>query len=968
MSGSLAVNAQIDHYESVVLEGDEWTYTIPDRNTPLTWIENDFEDSNWLSGPSGIGYGDEDDHTVVNPTISVFMRNRFEIFNVEDIQDLILDIDFDDGFVAYLNGVEIARSLLTGTPPAYDQFSDTDREARLYTGGIPERFIIDTDLLLDGQNILAVQVHNWSTNSSDMSCIPFLSVGLTTSEQQYRPLPEWFRLPEQTVELESSNLPIVIIDTENAAEIPDEPKIKAYMRIIAADDGSRNYMSDQNNASALNYEGNIEIEYRGATTSLLPKKQYAITTYDAEGEKENVSILGMPNENDWILNGLGYDPSYLRDYITYKTSRIIGEYAPRGVYCEVILNGDYRGLYVMQERIKIDNDRVDLRKLDASDIDGEDVTGGYIVKADKIEGDDFLDWSMPNSSGWNTNFVIEKPKRDEITNEQKEYIREYFLQLARAASNDNPEDGYPSLIDIPSFVDFMILSELASNPDAYEFSTFFHKDKNSKLRAGALWDINLSYGNDLFQMGFDRSKTDVWQFDDGGNTGARFWRDLFRDNTFRCIFSRRWLELTAPGQPLHQKELFSLIDEVVAYTEEARGREMQKWLQNEDYDSLILQMKTWITKRIGWMTNNLGNGENCTGNTVPNLMITKIHYHPKEMENLEESKLEFFEITNFEDAEVDLTGYYLGKTGLSYQFPIDSKIEAGESLLIANDKEDFMSGYGYGPFDEFTRSLSNKSETIQLLNAYGTLVDEVTYYDSDPWPIEADGEGYFIYVLDPSRSNDNADNWGIMEQEDFQIILQVNTIEELNIYPNPAETVLNISSKHDISAVQVIDMNGKVRDIDVYRRNENNTADNYPSSYTNVISVGASQSDSVDAFWMTHYGKKSVDLIAPGVHILSSVPRNGGMYAYKTGTSMASPFVAGAVGLLIAYNPYQSIAWYKSTLLRTVWKHPALTERCVSGGHLDLTHLIKEGVPHSRPVHAALLKNWVRYSATQKSK
>jgi hypothetical protein len=150
-----------------------------------------------------------------------------------------------------------------------------------------------------------------------------------------------------------SNLPIVITtdndpSTNLPLEIIDEPKILASMKIIKRPDGTRNFISDQNTAEFLNYNGRIGIEIRGSSTQLLPK-QYGLTTLKADNDSNNVSIFGMPEENDWILNGLGFDPSLVRDYMAYYMSRQLGNYA-RTQFCEVVINGDYKGLYVFQEK------------------------------------------------------------------------------------------------------------------------------------------------------------------------------------------------------------------------------------------------------------------------------------------------------------------------------------------------------------------------------------------------------------------------------------------------------------------------------------------------------------------------------------------------------------------------------------------------------------------------------------------
>ena len=173
--------AQIDHWESVVLPGDEWNYLVPTSQPDEGWIAADFDVSNWQIGISGFGYGDEDDATVLPNTMAVFLRKAFEIKEISEIEEIVLDIDYDDGFVAYLNGTEIARDLMTGIP-AYNQSSDGLHEALLHQNQSPERFEIPKELLRSGTNILAVEVHNESLTSSDLSALPVLSLGLISKE------------------------------------------------------------------------------------------------------------------------------------------------------------------------------------------------------------------------------------------------------------------------------------------------------------------------------------------------------------------------------------------------------------------------------------------------------------------------------------------------------------------------------------------------------------------------------------------------------------------------------------------------------------------------------------------------------------------------------------------------------------------------------------------------------------------
>jgi hypothetical protein len=292
----------------------------------------------------------------------------------------------------------------------------------------------------------------------------------------------------------NSNLPIVIIETANGEEIPDDPRIFGAMKIIQRPDGARNFLCDADTEGFLDYSGTISIETRGSSSQTLPKKPYGLSTLsDDRTENDNVKLLGMPKENDWILNSFAFDDSMMRDFISYTMAREMGQYAVDLKYCEVIVNGDYRGLYALSEKIKRDGDRVDIAKLADDENTFPEVTGGYIIQTDRPDEDDPEAW-YNNGAG----YINEKPNSDDITSEQSSYIESVFLSLDQTAQNSDIISGYPSVIDVPSFVDYMLVAEIASNVDAYALSTYYHKDRGGKLRAGPVWDYNLTYGNDLF--------------------------------------------------------------------------------------------------------------------------------------------------------------------------------------------------------------------------------------------------------------------------------------------------------------------------------------------------------------------------------------------------------------------------------------------------------------------------------------
>ena len=607
-----------------------------------------------------------------------------------------------------------------------------------------------------------------------------------------------------------SNLPIVVINTDNSLPILDSPRVLANMKIIYNGPGVQNFVSDQTNPTSLNYNGRIDIEIRGSSSQALEKKGYGLTTRLADNvSNNNVSILGMPSENDWVLNGLAFDPSLIRDYISYAISRNMGNYAPRTVYCELILNGDYRGLYLLQEKIKSDSQRVNITKITTTQNTLPELSGGYITKSDKDTSGDPIAWTMPSYvSGNNANFIHDLPKPTEVTVQQDNYIHNEFNKLASTTSVNNYSEinGYPSVIDIPSFVDFMLSNELGSNADGYHFSTYFHKERNGKLRAGPLWDFNLTYGNDLFLWGFDRSHTDVWQFSDGGNDGAKFWKDLFLSPQFKCYLSKRWNEVTQVGKPMNLTILNTMIDNVVTLISPAVIREQTRWNSVGVHLDQINGIKTFLSARIAWMNNNIGSFSSCNSVVTPPLVITKINYNPVLTTSFTSNDQEFIEIKNCGNQAVNLSGIYFGGLGLSYQFPANSTLAANTSLYLASKATTFLSKYGFNAFGEFYRNLSNSNQNLILLDAFGNTIDTVFYYDSAPWPTNADGGGSYLQLIDTALDNNLASSW-VASNTLNRIENEIES--QMAIYPNPTSDLITITSKMEISKIEIFDLEGR---------------------------------------------------------------------------------------------------------------------------------------------------------------
>lgn len=418
----------------------------------------------------------------------------------------------------------------------------------------------------------------------------------------------------------SSNLPIIVINT-NGQDIPNEPKIQAEMGIVYNGAGVRNNLSGPYN----NYNGKIGIEIRGSSSQSFPKKQYGIELQDALGNGISAPLLGMPAEEDWVLFAPYNDKSLMRDVLAYKLGRDLGRYAPRTRFCELVLNGSYEGIYVLIEKIKRDNDRVDVARLDPNEISGDDVTGGYIIKIDKESGSDNDGWysnfNPPNrSGGQRIYYQYDYPKASEISQPQKTYIKNYLAQfeaVLNSSTYNDPFNGYAKYIDADSFIDYFIMNEVSKNVDGYRLSTYLHKDKDSnggKLKMGPIWDYNLAFGNADYCT---RGNPEGWVTNFNNLCSQDFWLIPFwwdrlnQDPVYANKLAIRWASLRQ--DILSTQRIHTYIDSVAnVLNKESQQRNFQRWpvlnryvwpnyFVGPTYDSEVSWLKNWVSDRMKWL-------------------------------------------------------------------------------------------------------------------------------------------------------------------------------------------------------------------------------------------------------------------------------------------------------------------------------------------------------------------------------
>ena len=603
-------------WETAIFAEDIWKYIVPTSSVNENWNNINFDDIAWMEGIGGFGYGDNDDGTILDQINSVYFRKVFEINDISKLKKGLIHADYDDGFVAYINGFEIGRSYNLsdyGSYVPFDANTSFDQEASLYLGNYPDEIILDSldimNVLLEGQNVLAIQVHNVSNNSSDMSGNFYLSFEVQDTADMYNEVPDWFTEP---ITFHTSNLPIMVIDTYGN-QIPDEPRIDAFMGIIDNDSGV-NSLGDNYNG----YDGQITIEKRGNSSQWNDKTPYRFETVNEEGENNNVSLLGMPEENDWVLYAPWQDKSMIRNILTYKISNDLGRYAPRTKLIELYLNDDYRGVYVLMEKIKRDANRVNISKLNSDEISGDDLTGGYILKFDWFFTGDNLGGFESNIDGNIYNYHYPKPS--DIVPEQENYIINYINDFETIMSSDQYDDqstGYPSVLNVDSFVDFILMQELAKNVDAYRLSTYIYKDKESldnRLTAGPVWDFNHGYGNCDYGETWEFTNWLLEYNPEGGDQMSFWWELIWQDDYFQNKISERYTELRSTV--FSESYIHGMIDSLVIELGSSVDRNFSKWpilgtyiwpnyYVFDTFEQEIDYLKGWMSDRLNWMDSQI---------------------------------------------------------------------------------------------------------------------------------------------------------------------------------------------------------------------------------------------------------------------------------------------------------------------------------------------------------------------------
>lgn len=413
-----------------------------------------------------------------------------------------------------------------------------------------------------------------------------------------------------------THLPLVIIDTKGqtipgqntgardtfgeslTALAPDGRDVVDAQLTIIDNQDRNNHPSDTPAVATLS-----EIRIRGHSSRLFEKEPYRLNFVDESGEDNPLEVMGMSAHSDWALYGPYLDKSLVRNYMWYNISGEIMEWAPNVRYCELILNGEYRGLYLMMETITDGNDG----RLNLSDEAYGTSVRGYLLREDRTTEADlgsirdvysYLERSLTVQN----DFAIRYPKRAELTDELREQIELDYAAFEKALysyDHDTELYGYWNWIDEDSFIDYFLINEFTMNIDGAGYSTYIYKDMSGKYKLAA-WDFNNACNN---YVETDTGHSELVMY-------SKVWYYmLLKSERFMDRLLERYWELRETV--FSDEYLMNYIDETLEYLGPAIDRNFEVWGSTfegyrplipddrnpDSFEDAVEQLKDWLHER-----------------------------------------------------------------------------------------------------------------------------------------------------------------------------------------------------------------------------------------------------------------------------------------------------------------------------------------------------------------------------------
>jgi hypothetical protein len=398
----------------------------------------------------------------------------------------------------------------------------------------------------------------------------------------------------------SSTLPVVILDTLGDNHPTSERSSAVKLLVFEPVRGKTSLTNAPTLASRAGFHT------RGSSSSGEAQPAFALQCLDELDQEQSRPMLDLPADSDWVLYApTSFEPVMIHNPFVHQLSRNIGRYSPRTRFVEVYLARNagpvaarhYYGIYVLEEKIKIGPQRVDIDRLGPKDVQPPAITGGYLLKIDRLGPGESGFYGLGASIAYvdPNEAIMNLPERAP----QRRYIAAYLDRLEQALDGTNWLDrvhGYRAYLDVEACIDYHLLEVLSGNVDALVFSTFFYKPRHDKIAFGPHWDFDRALGST------DGRDDDPRHWNTGRYFNVPLWSRLFRDPDFWQQWVDRWQELRRTHLSL--AGLFDLIDRLARELREAQPRQEKRWgllPRGGSYQSEIDLMKDWLSNRVGFI-------------------------------------------------------------------------------------------------------------------------------------------------------------------------------------------------------------------------------------------------------------------------------------------------------------------------------------------------------------------------------
>ncbi|KAJ0398023.1 hypothetical protein P43SY_006577 [Pythium insidiosum] len=415
------------------------------------------------------------------------------------------------------------------------------------------------------------------------------------------------------------DLPVVILTAQSGAfpdptcnqlRFPAEDCLKAAVvsrvHVVDHDDGSPNCLASPPTAS---YEA--KTNYRGQTSLFFPKHQIGVKFHAPQ------SFVGLPEDKDFILNGPFLDCSLLRNHLAHWLFRGTGRYSARTKHVAMYFSTtpgsppEYVGIYLLIEKVGYGPNRVGLATMNAQ-CRGDELSGGWAWHNDPASFGDFspnvvID-QYQNEFGMGERPILAYPSGESTSQAMRDYFVDtstgFLPQLYRFLwTNMTTPDGLETHLDLGSFADYILHTELSLNVDAYRRSTYFFKDRGQPINAGPVWDLNLAYGNGARR-----------DFDDWIYPQYTYWKRLMCNYKLTSLVIQRWRHMRSDGQPWSDASILAFLDQSAQPIRQQLGKCSGDWRSNVaqcaavdvetcsgSYESRVDDLKASVLKRARWM-------------------------------------------------------------------------------------------------------------------------------------------------------------------------------------------------------------------------------------------------------------------------------------------------------------------------------------------------------------------------------